>query len=340
MPAFQRAALLLSLAWLTACDKPAPPPASPPASPPATQAAPAVADTSAPAASDAAPAKQEAASGCQSLATWQQQGKGELKVLMQRTEAGFQVQMQLVQGGQRVQDAVLMPADAEESITIGDEDIPEFTTVCADRWFVLNLPSERGGSLIVGERLNGGLAMVETGYASGDEDTAEITWGQGTPMVSSGQPGNPWPLEPLDEKAVLAPGTGAPVELKCQSKDKARGEQSLTLALDSAGRLSRIGYFSVMPEGMSCSVDASRSGENPQTATTWQDAPHQATIRWGKEAPDASTLVVTSHDGRYTVDTRELRLSEFCGQSTEIVQSITLQPGVAQCQDVQWPAPQ
>lgn len=332
MLAFQRAALLLSLAWLTACDKPAPAPAP--------QAAPAVANSSAPAPAVAAPAKQEAASRCQSLATWQQQGKGEFKVLMQRTEAGFQVQMQLVQGGQRVQDAVLMPADAEESITIGDEDIPEFTTICADRWFVLNLPSERGGSLIVGERLNSGLAMVETGYASGDEDTAKITWGQGMPMVSSGQPGDPWPLKPLQEQAVLAPGTGAPVELKCESKDKSRGEQSLTLALDSAGRLSRIGYFSVMPEGMSCSVDASRSGEDPQTATTWQDAPHQATIRWGDEAPDASRVVVTGKDGRFAVDMSEVRLSEFCGQSTEIVQSITLQPGVAQCQDLQWPDPQ
>lgn len=331
MPSFQRAALLLSLAWLTACDKPAPSPASPPA--------PAVADTSAPAPTDAVPPKQEAASGCQSLAAWRQQGKGEFEVLMQRTEAGFQVQMQLVQGGQHVQDAVLMPAWAEESITIGDEDIPEFTTICANRWFVLNLPSERGGSLIVGERLNGGLAMYQTGYESSDEDTATITWGAGMPMVSSGQPGAPWPLEPLDEKAVLAPGTGAPVELQCESRDQARGEQSLSLQLDSAGRLSRIGYFSVVPEGMSCSVDARRSGDDPQTATTWQDAPHQATIRWGEEAPDASTLVITRRDGRYTVDTRELRLSEFCGQSTEIVQSITLRPGAAQCQDLQWPDP-
>ena len=322
MSRFRRAAAVLCLVGLTACDKPA--------SPPVTQAPPA----------EAAPAKPETASGCQSLATWRQQGKGEFKVLMQRTEAGFQVQMQLVQGGQHVQDAVLMPAWAEESITIGDEDIPEFTTICADRWFVLNLPSERGGSLIVGERLNGGLAIYETGYQSSDEDTATITWGQGMPMVSSGQPGDPWPLEPLQEQAVLAPGTGAPVELKCEGKDQARGEQSLTLALDSAGRLSRIGYFSVVPEGMSCSVDASRSGEDPQTATTWQDAPHQASIRWGEEAPDASTLVVTSRDGRYTVDTRELRLSEFCGQSTEIVQSITLQPGTAECQALQWPAPQ
>ena len=306
MPHLQRAALLLSLALLAACGK-APEPAAP-----------------------AAPAA-DASAACLPLPAWTKLGKGALTITDGQTDEGYRVAFALTLAGRSVGDEVLLPADTASGITIDRDDFDAHTTVCAGQWFILNLPAERGGQLIVAQPLGAGLAMQARGYDSDDEHTATITWGEGAPRVDVGD-GQPWLLPKEAPVGTLAQGTGAPVVFRCENPKEPRGPQFLTLGIDSAGRLARVDYLSAMPGGASCSVAARRGDDE----TAWSDGAAEAAIRWGEDTPEASRLHVTRDGERYTVDTRGLRTPEFCGQSSEMALTLGLQAGQATC-TVAWP---
>jgi len=309
MPTLRCTPLLPYLALLAACG-PAPEPAAP-----------------------AAPAANASAVGtCLPLPEWTRLGQGTLQITDGATDEGYQVGFTLTLNGESARDAVLLPADAAAGITIDRGEFDAHTTVCANHWFILNLPAERGGTLVIAQPLGAGLAMQIRDSASDDEHTAVITWADGAPRVETGD-GQPWPLPKAAPTGTLAQGTGAPVVLHCESPQEPRGAQFLTLALDSAGRPARVDYLSAQRGGTSCSVAATRGDE----AAAWSDGAKQAGIRWGEDEPDASRLRVTREGERYTVDTRWLRWPDFCGQSSEMALTLTLQAGDASCQAVQWP---
>ncbi len=285
-----------------------------------------------PAAPSAASAPASAQAACLTLPEWTKLGKGGLQITDSASAEGYRVAFALTLAGRRISDEVLLPADVASAITIGAGETDAYTSVCADQWFILNLPAERGGQLVIAQPLGAGLAMQIRGYDSDDEHTATITWGEGAPRVDVGD-GKPWLLPKEAPTGTLAQGTGEPVVLQCENPQEPRGQQFLTLGLDSVGRFARVDYLSVMPGGTSCSVAARRGDDE----TAWSDSAAEADIRWGEDMPEASRLHVARDGDRYTVDTRELRWPDFCGQSSEMALTLTLHAGAASCQTVQWP---
>lgn len=278
------------------------------------------------------PAAQASLAGCMPLKDWVNATHGSLRVDRQAQEERVLVGFTIVQDGRTVSDATPVSQDAISAAVLDEDDWPRHVTVCADRWFILDLPGERGGFVVIGERVNGGLSMRLEDYEGGDEDALTIALVDGRPYLGTRQE-KPHPIQPDDATGRLAPGTGAPRALTCTSEDR-QGNQLLTLRLDSTGRLTSVDYTCVMPGGTSCHAAASRGdGE-----TTWTAAPGGVDIHWNELGEGVGPLGITHREGRFTVDASTLPPVPFCGQSSQFADALSLKPGDKTCQDVRWPA--
>lgn len=304
MSVLRRGVLIFSMVWLAACGERA----RPVADAPAAEAAPAPA--------------------CVPLSDWQRPGERVLRVAQTTDERGHTLRFTVLLGGKTTTAAVLLPPEVAEAIADPVDEGGDATRVCADRWFIQNLQAERGGILVVAELRDGRLALGTLEYDSGDEDTAEITWGGSEPLVTTSANGT----HALSALMAAAATTG-PRTLECRSEEP-RGTQLLTLELDGAGRLGSVSYSSITPGG-NCSVDARRG----EPEMHWTDTPGRTEIRWGEAAPgtsDAPRLLVTREGGGYALDMASLDRTFACGQSAEMALSIMLNPGEKTC-SVQWP---
>lgn len=285
-----------------------------------------------PPAAQASLAAQAALADCVPLRQWQDAAQGKLTVHETPEEERVLLGFEIVQGGKTLRDAMPIPADSMSAVALDSAGLPERLTVCADRWFILDMPEERGGLIVVAERLNGGLSMRLDDYEGEDEDELAIAMADGQPHVKTRKE-RARPIQGDDAPGRLAAGSGVPQTLACESKDR-QGTQLLELKLDSTGRLASVGYSSIMPTGASCQLDVARGDGH----SAWTEAADRVAIGWDGQEPDGSKLLIRREGGRFVVDPSMVPPMGFCGQSAQMALSLSLSPGEKSCQAVQWPA--
>ncbi|QEA12948.1 hypothetical protein [Comamonas flocculans] len=246
----------------------------------------------------------------------------------QRYELRFSVQ----RAGAQFSAAVQLPVEMAAAVTNAPGEDPAQTQVCADQWFIQELVQERGGSLVIGELVDGQLRLSVRGYDSGDEETMHIVWGRGEPVLVSST-GKAVALAelptvplPTSAQAGMPPGMKT---LECALQEPGNAH-FLTLRVGAQGRLQGLSYTAATPGG-NCAVDADRE----DGATTWRDAADATTITWpdGRtDEPDsASSLRVTREGDGYALNMAHLLPGSFCGQSAQTAGFIDLMPGSGRC---------
>lgn len=125
-------------------------------------------------------------SSCAPLHEWQDATGGRMTVSMENAGGQVLVRFAVEQDGSTVQGQIPVSADTLSAVVLDDEDLPQYVTVCADRWFLQNLPQERGGLVLSGERVAGGLLMQQQDYAGDDEDALTISLVDGKPQLATG----------------------------------------------------------------------------------------------------------------------------------------------------------
>lgn len=248
-------------------------------------------------------------------------------------DAAYAVQFKVTQNGQ---DAVGTLPFADDSmvgaIVIDKDDIPQTAQVCDGHVFVVNLASERGGTLVLGNLRAGRLAMTSLPYSSGEEDTAEVSFKEGALVVSDSD--GRIRLQETRAADAETPAYGlVPESLQCVHDD-AEGHTWLKLLPYADGGIHAFEYLSIMPGGASCSVLASgaEGAELIQrqggTDIVWND---------GRDESRGSHMRIERSGDAYRLDTAGHFPPAFCGQGARLAASVTLKRGQAECATVQWP---
>ncbi|MCO5055285.1 hypothetical protein [Thermomonas sp.] len=129
---------------------------------------------------------------CLPLAQWQAEGKRGFVVASAGTspeqdEADarpFTVNFKITVDGKASTGQLTLPEVDPAAIVFDDRELQQNAQVCDGRVFIVNLAEERGGVLAIGNLKDGALAMTSLAYASGDEDTAEVGFKDGTVVVT------------------------------------------------------------------------------------------------------------------------------------------------------------
>lgn len=127
----------------------------------------------------------KAAVACQSLQDWERSGKGKLVVEFVDGDKAGEVKFHVTRGGVTMTDSLHISNDDISAIVSEDADYADDTVVCADRWFILDLPAERGGILVAAQLLEAGLAMSRHDYEGDDEDAVRISWRENKPWFTT-----------------------------------------------------------------------------------------------------------------------------------------------------------
>ncbi len=268
--------------------------------------------------------------GCVPLAGWLDGGKNSFQLSLATEEGQWAARMTVKREGKTVQGHIRLPGLDPAAITVDDADLAQATQVCGGHVLVTNLSEERGGTLLIGNLHEGGLALTAQRYASGDEDSAETDFRAGVLSVKTSLESLRHLIEDNDAGATVPHGY-VPESVSCK-REEAQGTTTLSLAVDAAGEVYAVNYLSVMPDGPSCSLDALRG----QDETTWHQDKSGLRIVWGDEA-DASRVDIGRKGDVYTVNARQTRPTDFCGQSAQLADVITLQRGERTCVSVTWP---
>lgn len=232
-------------------------------------------------------------------------------------------------------DGDLVLADTDPSaIAIDAEDIPRSTRVCGQHAFIVDLASERGGTLAIGNLRQGKLAMTSLRYESGDEDTVQIDFKDGAIVVTDSNGSIRLREMPTPDPDLPAHGLVADY-VECD-RDDPGGHTWLRLDLLADGGVRALEYLSVMPGGGSCTVSANLldgqstlTQRNGGTDIVWSDA--------SASSPDSRMRIERDGD-EYRLDTAGVHAPAFCGQTAQLADSVALKRGQAQCAKVQWPA--
>lgn len=289
--------------------------------------------TTAPASAAAARAPAQTArngDGCVPLDAWLEGGKNAFRFSSAMEDDRWTARLAVKRDGKTSQGRISVSGLDPAAITVEEADLPQATRVCGGHVLVVNLSEERGGTLLIGNLHEGGLALTAYRYASGDEDSAEPDFRAGVLSVKTGAEGLRRLVEDSDAEAAVPHGY-VPETVACVREDT-QGTTHLRLSVDAAGEVYALSYLSVMPDGLSCSLDA-RQG---QDETTWRNGQSGLRIVWGAEA-DASRVGIRRKDNLYTVDARQVRPPDFCGHSAQLADVITLRRGEKTCASVTWP---
>ncbi len=246
----------------------------------------------------------------------------------------YTVHFKITQDGNTVTSDLVLADSDPSAIVVGDEDIPQATQVCDGHIFVVNLASERGGTLALGNLRDGTLAMTRLNYESGDEDTAEVSFKDGFVIVTDSN-GSVRLQETADPDPNI-PAHGLVAEYVDCERDDPEGHSWLRLNLDVEGGVRALEYLSVMPDGNSCTVTANTlDGE-----TTFTRRGDDTELLWsdGDDEAHSSRMRIEHRGDTYRLVTTGHVPSSFCGHSAQLAESVSLQRGQAQCTAVQWPA--
>lgn len=292
--------------------------------PPPTAAAPAAA-----AASGTDPA-QPTDTRCVKLGDWLASGKGTFKATNSIEDDAWLVRFAVTVDGKTFSDSVRLPAEDLSAVTTEEADTPEWTTVCGGRLFVLALPSERDGTVLVGNLTGGKLALSASDYISGEEDGPPTVRLENDRLTVTTPAGSIALVEETDPAAETPHGFVADF-LACKAEDDA-GSTDIRMPVDSDGRINGLHYLSVMPGGNSCSMDADRDDGD----TTWTDRGNRTDIVWNDQDYPSHVTITRSGDD-ITIDASRTFPLPFCGQSAQLADVIQLRRGTPPCTSVKWP---
>ncbi|WP_394538501.1 hypothetical protein PRJ39_22825 [Lysobacter enzymogenes] len=121
----------------------------------------------------------------------------------------------------------------------------------------------------------------------------------------------------------------------CQVDAKGKFSQSLELTVNAAGRVNGLAYVGLTPQetgAFSCLIDADRA--NGESEWTDRNGETVVAFKGGGEDDEPNRIRIRSAKGRYTVDF-EVKMSDFCGQSSVSATQIVLQSGKKTCKSVE-----
>ncbi|MCC7096868.1 MAG: hypothetical protein IT472_06800 [Thermomonas sp.] len=327
MPKLRVAATMLLLAGCTA------------ANPPAPTAAPKAASAATPAA--ASPSAAFGAGTCLPLAQWQAEGKRGFVVASAGTspEQGeadaqpFTVNFKVTLDGKASTGQLALPEVDPAAIVFDDQELQQNAQVCNGHVFIANLAEERGGTLVIGNLQDGALAMTSLAYASGDEDSAELSVKDGAVVVTD-RNGS----VRLQESSATDPATpahGLVAESAQCEQDAPQGHTWLRLALDTDGGVRSMEYTATMSGGASCTVSAGLAGDKASLS----QGKNVTDIRWddNEDPSQASHMRVSRNGDVYTLEPLRYDHPQFCGQSAQLANVIKLHRNSPSCASVEWP---
>lgn len=267
---------------------------------------------------------------CVKLGDWLASGKGTFKATNSIEDDAWLVRFAVTVDGKTFSDSVRLPAEDLSAVTTEEADTPEWTTVCGGRLFVLALPSERDGTVLVGNLTGGKLALSASDYISGEEDGPPTVRLENDRLTVTTPAGSIALVEETDPAAETPHGFVADF-LACKAEDDA-GSTDIRMPVDSDGRINGLHYLSVMPGGNSCSMDADRDDGD----TTWTDRGNRTDIVWNDQDYPSHVTITRSGDD-ITIDASRTFPLPFCGQSAQLADVIQLRRGTPPCTSVKWP---
>ena len=267
---------------------------------------------------------------CVKLDDWLAASKGTFQATNSIEDDAWLARLAVTVDGKTFSDSVRLPAEDLSAVTTEETDTPEWTTVCGGHLFVLALPSERDGTVLVGNLTGGKLALTASDYISGEEDgppTVRLENGRLTVATPAGSIAL---VEETDPDAETPHGFVAD-SLACKTEDDA-GSTDIRLPVDAEGRITGLHYLSTMPGGNSCSMDADRDDGD----TTWSDRGNRTDIVWNDQ-DYPSHVTITRNGDDITIDASRTSPTPFCGQSAQLADVIKLRRGTASCTSVKCP---
>lgn len=206
----------------------------------------------------------------------------------------------------------------------------------------LDFPQERGGFLLIANWTGRQYVVTQYRYDTGDEDSLQLAWRDGGLVVNT---------VPEGERRLLAVAAGdddagrfVQESVSCQVDAPTQSRRSLSLQVDTAGRVTGLSILALSPavDGSAhrCSVDAGRFDGQ----TRWTDAvvgAAQIVFDDGEDGDGAagqgprepSRVRVDRDGGRYTVSL-QVNPSTFCGQSSELPREMVVERGASVCKSV------
>lgn len=220
-----------------------------------------------------------------------------------------------------------------DAVVVDQDDILKAAQVCDGHIFVINLAQERGGSLVIGNLGDAGISITRLPYSSGDEDTAQVAFKDGALVVTDAN-GSFRLEETLDAEETDDPMYGlVPESIECK-QESPQGYVRLWIVPNIDGSVRKFDLLTVMPSKLSCS--ASAGFDDNAVVRQDKDVTH---VEWEGEDYDSQMHILRS-GGTYRLETAGYYPPAFCGQSAQLVESVTLQRGQARCVDAIWPAKQ
>lgn len=217
-----------------------------------------------------------------------------------------------------------------DAVVVDQQDILNTAQVCDGHIFIINLAQERGGTLVIGNLVDDGIAMTQLPYSSGDEDTAQLAFKDGVLLVTDAG-GSFRLVETTRAEGADAPLHGlVPESIECE-RESPQGYVRLWLAPNIDGSIRKFDFITVMPSKFSCAVSAGLDDNG--VITQGKDV---SNFEWEGEEYDSHMRIVRSGE-TYRLETTGYYPPAFCGQSAELAESVTLQRGEARCADVVWP---
>lgn len=321
------ATVLLLLAGCTAANSPAP------------AAAPKAASAATPAA--ASPSAALGAGTCLPLAQWQAEGKRGFVVASAGTspeqdEADaqpFTVNFKITLDGKASAGQLTLPEVDPAAIVFDDQELQQNAQVCDGHVFIANLAEERSGVLVIGNLKDGALAMTSLAYASGDEDTAKLDFKDGAVVVTDRNGSVRLQESPAADTGAPAHGLVAE-SVQCE-QDAPQGHTWLRLVLNADGGVRGMEYTATMPGGASCTVSAGLAGDEASLS----QGKNVTDIRWedNEDPSQASYMRVSRNGDVYTLEPLRYDHPQFCGQSSQLAETVRLRRGNATCAAVEWP---
>lgn len=278
---------------------------------------------------------------CLPLAQWQAEGKRGFVVASAGTspeqdEADarpFTVNFKITVDGKASTGQLTLPEVDPAAIVFDDRELQQNAQVCDGRVFIVNLAEERGGVLAIGNLKDGALAMTSLAYASGDEDTAEVGFKDGTVVVTDRNGSVRLQESPAAEAETPAHGLVAE-SVQCE-QDAPQGHTWLRLALNTDGGVRSMVYTATMPGGASCTVSAGLAGDEASLS----QGKDVTDIRWddNEDPSQASYMRVSRNGDDYTLEPMRYDHPQFCGQSSQLAETVRLRRGSTTCAAVAWP---
>lgn len=315
---------VLSIALLCACEK-----APKAQGAPSAQLAQAISSAStAPAA--AAPVETQAAAdplqGCEDTLLDEAAGSGRILVANCTTTADAEIRFVHKDGANTRVDAFKMDSQVYSAIVDATAKLWDKKVVSVD------LAQERGGTLVIANWNGKDFVVSNVDYHTGDEESLGVDYKNAGFVLTTKQNGTEKLIEvTLGEDK----GRYRREAFSCRIDAKGKFAQSLDLTVNAAGRVNALGYVGMTPQetgAFSCSIDADRGDGD----TTWADKNGETVVAFKGDGKDDEPNRITIHSekGLYTVDL-EVRVSDFCGQSSVSATQIKLQVGEATCKSAE-----